>query len=193
MNPERPFHQGRLRRLSPGFYRGLAWVHWTMNLAGRATGLLDPLHHARLRERLCHALAREDLVCSAYCLMPDHAHFLIGGLREDSDQLKGVKAFRKAWNHLLESASPPVALALQAHDHVLTDEERGPEEFETVRGYIWQNPVRGKRVESWRDWEYSGCLMVGYPDLDPREEDFHERFWRIYHLLVEEHANQKDV
>jgi len=73
MNPERPFHQGRLRRLSPGFYRGFAWVHWTMNLIGRATG----------------------------------------------------------WH-----------------------------------------PVRGKRVEFWRDWEYSGCLVVGYPDLDPRDEDF---------------------
>jgi hypothetical protein len=77
-------------------------------------------------------------------------------------------------------------LALQAHDHVLTEEERGREEFETVRGYVLQNPVRGKLVESWRDWEYSGCLVVGYPDLDPREEDFHERFWRIYYQRLEE-------
>jgi REP element-mobilizing transposase RayT len=96
MNPARPIHKGRLRRLPSGHYRGLAWVHWTMNLADRATGWLDPLHHARLREILCHALAREELVCAAYCLMPDHAHFLIGGLSSASDQRNGIKAFRKA-------------------------------------------------------------------------------------------------
>jgi len=185
MPPERPHYRGRLRRLSPDHYRGLAWVHWTMTLKGRATGWLDALHHARLRERLCHVLAREQLVCAAYCLMPDHGHFLIGGLRAGSDQRTGMKAFRKAWNDLLKSARTPSSLDLQSYDHVLTDKERGREEFETVRGYVWENPVRGKLVESWRDWAYSGCLVVGYPDLDPRQEDFHERFWRIYYRLVE--------
>jgi putative transposase len=81
-------------------------------------------------------------------------------------------------------AAPPVALGLQAYDHVLMDDERRGEEFETIRGYIWENPVRGRLVESWREWAYSGCLVVGYPDLDPRQEDFLERFWRIYYRLL---------
>ena len=162
-----------------------------MNLEDRATGWLDGLHHARLRERLCHALSREALVCAAYCLMPDHAHFLTGGLRADSDQRRAMKAFRKAWNGLLKAAPAPVSLDLQGYDHVLTDAERGREEFETVQGYIWKNPVRKKLVESWRDWEHSGCLVVGYPDLDPRQADFHERFWRIYYRLLADNAEEE--
>ena len=188
MEQERPHHRGRLRRLPSGHYRGLSWVHWTMNVEGRATGWLDALHHARLREALCHALARESLVCAAYCLMPDHAHFLIGGLRAGSDQRPAIKIFRRAWNEILKTAAQPEGLALQAYDHVLSDKERSREEFETMRGYILENPVRGKRVESWRDWAYSGCLVVGYPDLDPRQEEFHERFWRIYYERVKKGA-----
>lgn len=159
-----------------------------MNLEDRATGWLDRLHHARLREMLCHSMAREHLVCAAYCLMPDHGHFLIGGWRGDSDQRNGVKLFRKAWNRLLKDGATPASLSLQAYDHVLTDQERGRDEFETIRGYICENPVRGRLVESWPDWEYSGCVVAGYPDLDPRDKDFHERFWKIYHRLVAEGA-----
>lgn len=190
MAAEKPLHKGRLRRLSHGHYQGHAWVHWTMNLEHRAIGWLDRLHHARLRESLLHALAREHLVCAVYCLMPDHAHFLIGGLRPDSDQRNGIKHFRKAWNEILKIGPKTASLSLQAYDHVLTDEERGREVFETIRGYILENPVRGKLVGLWRDWEFSGCLVAGYPDLDPRGEAFHETFWRIYHNLVAEGGEQ---
>lgn len=182
---ERKLHKGRLRRLSPGHYQGIAWVHWTMSIHRRTIGWLDELHHARFRERLCHALSRQQLICAAYCLMPDHAHLLIGGFSPDSDQLLAMRHFRKAWNALLKDAKPAVALDLQAYDHVLTDDERGRRPFETICGYIFENPVRGNRVENFRDWPFSGCLAVGYPDLDPRQEDFHERFWKIYYRLLE--------
>ncbi len=177
--------RGRLRRLPPCHYRGLAWVHWTMGLSGRPTAWLAPLHHLGLRERLCHALGREKLLCAAYCLMPDHAHFLLGGLSPQSDQLRAVKMIRRSWNGLLQKAARPVTLERQAHDHVLTDKERSRSSFETVRAYIRENPVPKGLVESWRDWAFSGCLVLGYPDLDSRDDDFMERFWRISHRLID--------
>ncbi len=185
MSSEPALHKGRLRRLPPGHYQGLAWVHWTMTIKHRTTGWLDELHHARFRELLCHALARRELICAAYCLMPDHAHLLIGGLNGRSDQRLAMWDFRKVWNVLLGRGDPPVALQSQAYDHVLTDEERGREEFETICDYIFENPVRGGRVEAFPEWPFSGCLAVGYPDLDPRQEDFHERFWKIYYRLLD--------
>jgi len=47
-----------------------------MTLYDRATGWLDAEMHHAIRELLLHTLARHDLHCAAYCLMPDHAHFL---------------------------------------------------------------------------------------------------------------------
>ncbi len=180
-------HQGRLRRLSPGHYQGLAWVHWTMTTENRAQGWLEQLHHARVREALCHALAREALVCATYCLMPDHAHFLIGGLSPESDQRPAIREFRRVWNGILKRASPAAKLDLQAYDHVLRDEERGRDAFERIRGYILENPVRSKLCDDYRSWPYSGTLVVGYADLDPREEEFPIRFWRLYHHLLKKH------
>jgi hypothetical protein len=39
-----------LPRLSADFYRGQAYVHWTMTIQERATGWLDPAFHFRFRE-----------------------------------------------------------------------------------------------------------------------------------------------
>jgi putative transposase len=65
-----------LPRLDAPAYRGTAWVHWTMTMRDRSRGWLDVGMHSRVRELLLHAMARHHLHCAAYCLMPDHAHFL---------------------------------------------------------------------------------------------------------------------
>ncbi|MBI5772039.1 MAG: hypothetical protein HZA93_29970 [Verrucomicrobia bacterium] len=149
-----------------------------MTLERRATGWLDPLHHARLREGLCHALARHYLVCPAYCLMPDHAHFLWLGIAPASDQRLAARLFRETWNHALRPGGR--ALQRQPHDHVLRDREREHGAFGIVANYVFENPVRAGLVAEWRAHPYLGALVPGYPDLDPRDEDYWERFWRIY-------------
>ena len=171
-----------LPRLQPEHYRGRAIAHWTMAIDHRRQGWLDPLHHARLRELLCHALGRHRIVCPAYCLMPDHGHFLLCGLEEISDQRRAVHLFRKAWNTLL---APGFRLQPQAHDHVLREEERTNDAFRAVAWYILENPVRAALADRPEDWHYSGCLVPGYPDLDPRREGYWELFWRIWKRLGE--------
>lgn len=172
---------GRLRRLTYESYRGPAFVHWTMTIDGRAQGWLNPLLHAQLRELLCHALSLHDLVCATYCLMPDHGHFLLCGTHPASDQQLGVRAFRKAWNRLL---SPDHQLQAQAYDHVLREAERERGAFQTVAQYILNNPVRAKLTANWCSWSYSGSLVPGYPELDPRDGDYWEHFWRVWNHLV---------
>ncbi|MGB0745334.1 MAG: hypothetical protein ACPGSB_12485 [Opitutales bacterium] len=163
-----------LRRLDASFYRGQAYVHWTMTMAERAEGWLDASHRRAVRELLFHALACYRLACPAYCLMPDHGHFLLVGLNARSDQLKATAWFRKEWNTLLA----PFRLQKQAHDHVLrvSDRERGA--FANVAGYILRNPVRNGLVEDWKDWEFSGAVFPGYPKLDPRKNYFCNNFWK---------------
>src|SRR5687768_14537346 len=106
-----------LRRLGAAWYQSTAWVHWTMTIEARRRGWLDREHHAEVREMLIHTCARYQLLCPAYCLMPDHAHFLFMGLSDTSNQRNAVKFFRKAWNsRLLEKG---FSLQKQSHDHVL--------------------------------------------------------------------------
>ena len=174
-----PAHRtGRLTRLTPTYYRGRAFVHWSMTLEGRSRGWLDAGFHARIRELLCHSLGRYDLVCPAFCLMPDHGHFLWLGQNERSDQRLATILFRKAWNAGLRLEGRE--LQRQAFEHVLTDREREKGAVSAVAQYIFENPVRGRLVEEWKNYAFVGAVVPGYPDLDPRDEDFWERFRKIY-------------
>jgi putative transposase len=174
-------HVGGLVRLDPGSYRGHAYVHWSMTMQKRATGWLAALHHAKVRELLCHTLARFQLVCPSYCLMPDHGHFLWIGVSEAANQQLAAAHFRKAWNQELNIAGNE--LQRQPFDHVLREEERERGAFVATAHYIFENPVRNKLCVDWRDYSFSGALVPGYPDMDPRAGDYWERFWRVYAKL----------
>ncbi len=180
--PPTPLHAPRLPRLAEGYYTGRAFVHWSMTIDHRASGWLDPLHHARLREALCHALVRYDVVCPVYCLMPDHGHFLLCGHSEESDQRAAVRLFRQTWNRLL---APGYRLQRQAYDHVLSESQRECTAFQSAAWYILENPVRAGLAADWAEWPYSGCLVPGWPTLDPRMPDFWPLFWRIWNRLSE--------
>ena len=169
-----------LKRLGPEWYRGKAWVHWVMTIDGRRKGWLDDRMHAGVRELLVHLCHRHHLACPAYCLMPDHGHFLWMGLCAISDQLPAAKFFRTQWNRLL--AKRGVCLQRQGYEHVLNEHERNREEFEDTLFYILANPERGKLVGEWREWDFLGSMVAGYPDLDPREKErFPGSFWKLHH------------
>lgn len=153
-----------------------------MTLEDRSTGWLDAAHHTALRELLLHTCHRYVLACPAYCLMPDHAHFLWQGLADTSDQRLAAAWFRRQWNALL---APTRALHRQAHDHVLRDTERTHDAFPKIAAYILQNPERAKLVASWRDWPYLGAIFPGVHPLDPRMPDYWDRYWREHHRRVD--------
>ena len=183
MSYDPDIHTGRLRRLAPNFYRGAAWVHWSMVLDDRQKGWLDEVFHLQVREMLLHTLAKYNLICPVYCLMPDHGHFLFGGLKRTSDQRLAVRYLRKEWNRLLAQKKKGAVLQKQAYDHVLTEKERERGAFQAVSWYILQNPKRAELVSDELSWLFSGSVAVGYPDLDPQQAEasaFWEKFWKIY-------------
>lgn len=167
--------QARLPRLAEVSYRGHACIHWSMSLQDRATGWLDTTHHAALRELLLHVCHRYELACPAYCLMPDHAHFLFIGLADAADQRLAIAWLRRHWNTLL---APAFTLQRQAHDHVLRDAERAHDAFPKIATYILANPERAKLISRWPDWPYLGAIFPGVHPLNPRATDHWERFWR---------------
>lgn len=172
-----------LRRLATGSYQGMAAVHWSMTVSKRKTGWLDAAHHAAVRELLLHTLARYRLACPAYCLMPDHGHFLWLGISPLADQRKAAAFLRRHWNLRLRDKG--CELQMQGYDHVLREEERKRGAFADVATYIMENPVRAGLADDWRAYPHSGAVVVGRPDFDPRAKDFWERFWRHWNALVE--------
>jgi REP element-mobilizing transposase RayT len=165
-----------LPRLPLEYYQGDAVVHWTLPISQRHQGWLDVAFHAAFRELLLHAAAREGLFCPAYCLMPDHLHFVWMGLHLDSNQRNGMAFLR---THL-EPRLAPSKLQHQAHDHVLKEEERRRESFARVCNYILENPFRAELVKHPDEWSFNGAVIPGYPTLHPLQEGFWEKFWKLY-------------
>jgi putative transposase len=165
-----------LPRLAPEYYQGLAVVHWVMTIDDRQSGWLTPQFHAQCREALLHTLVRYQLVSSAYCLMPDHAHFVWMGVSPASDLAFAADFFRRQTNQMLA----PFRWQKEPFDHVLREHEGKRGAFSAVCHYVFENPVRKGIVERWAEYSFLGAMLPGYPDVDPRREDFWDVFWKIY-------------
>jgi hypothetical protein len=115
--------------------------------------------------------------------MPDHLHLLWIGILDGSDQRNAAKYFRKQLNPVLEKLE--ARLQKQPYDHVLREEERAKDAFETVVEYIARNPERADLVkpDRYQEYPYTGCLVPGYPELRPWQPNYWERFWRTYAYL----------
>ncbi len=173
-----------LPRLPREYYQGDAAVFWTLTVFDKAKGWLTPSFHQCFRELMLHAAAREDLVCPMYCLMPDHLHLVWMGLRLDSDQINGM-AFLRTY---LEPELSTAKFQPQPQDEVLREEQRKRNAFAKVCFYIAANPVRAELIREKEVWPFTGCVIPGYPKLNPADEDFWPKFWRIYGKLRQSDA-----
>jgi len=126
--------KSQLPRLLPEWYRGEAYVFWTYTVEDRGTGWLTPTFHAGFREVLLHASARYDLAVPAYCLMPDHAHWIGIGLSRHSDQRRASAFLRK----FLTPHLRPFTWQRQPHDHVLREAEREHGAFRLRAVMYWK-------------------------------------------------------
>ena len=170
-----------LRRLPREYYIGDAIVHWSINIRDRRQGWLTAPFLYRFRELLTHTMFRYGLACPVFCLMPDHFHMVWMGLCEGSDQLNAMKHFRPRCENSLQRIG--FDLQDQAYDHVLKDEER--RDFHNACEYIARNPERASLVKNdeFASWKFSGCLVPGYPDLRPFENDYWDEFDKIISYL----------
>jgi putative transposase len=164
-----------LPRLPREYYQGDAVVHWTLTTFDRAKGWLTPAWHIQFRELMFHAAAREGLLCPIYCVLPDHLHLVWMGLRRDSDQFKGMAFLR---THL-EPTLQPARFQPQPQDSVLLEKDRRRAAFARVCGYVARNPVRAELLAATDSWPYTGCVIPGYPTLQPMAETFWPTFWKI--------------
>ena len=100
-----------------------------------------------------HAVANGFLI-HAYCLMPDHLHFLAEGANKNSDLLKFVTSFKKETGHQFEGREKQRLWQFKFFDHIL----RSRTNVEAVCWYIWLNPVRGGFCRAPGEHAFSGSF-----------------------------------
>ncbi|OYP33077.1 hypothetical protein [Rhodopirellula sp. MGV] len=175
--------RNHLKRLDPEYYRGDAIVHWSTTISGRQTGWLNGISYYRFRELLAHTAFRYGIASPIFCLMPDHFHMVWMGLFTESNQLLAMKHFRKTVNESLHRIG--FDLQDQAYDHVLQNDERREEGLLAICDYVARNPERKRLVEpdGYRTYQYTGCLVPGYPQLRPFEDGFWDELNRVMAYL----------
>ena len=167
--------KNQLPRMAPEWYCGLTTVFWTYSIDGQRSEWLTPTFHRQFRELLLHAAHRYRIFIPAYCLMPDHLHWIGMGLTDGSDQRRATRFLRSQTSRFLH----PLQWQRQPHDHVLRKEELYQDRLLATIRYVFENPVRKGLVATRTEWPFSGCLVPGYPHLDWREEDYWSCFSEI--------------
>jgi hypothetical protein len=182
-----------LPRLPPEFYRGDACVHWSMTMEQRRTGWLVPIFYYKFRELLTHTMFRYGLCCPIFCLMPDHMHLLWLGLCDHADQRWAMKFLRGQLKPVLGKLN--ARLQDQPYDHVLREDERQLAALQNTVEYIERNQERKQLVpvDGFRDYPYTGCLVPGYPDLNPFQPDYWNLFDRLCSKLRRQGFTRNEI
>jgi REP element-mobilizing transposase RayT len=95
---------------------------------------------------------KKKFVILAYCLMPDHAHFLLEGTDDRSDLAALIKSAKQSSGQRFAARMKRPLWEEGFHDHVLRPEE-DPKRFAR---YTIENPVRAGLVKSPLDYPLSG-------------------------------------
>ncbi len=115
----------------------------------------------RLASRLLKLLRSESAAkffrVPAYCLMPDHLHFLAEGMATSSDLLDFVKCFKTKSSRQFSAEFRRVLWQRDFYEHIL----QYAESVESVAWYIWLNPVRKELVAKPEEYPYS-VTMTGW-------------------------------
>lgn len=91
----------------------------------------------------------------AYCFMPDHCHFLLCGLRTNSDLPAIIRAFKGGATVVLRRYGHQNVWQTAFHDHVI----RNDDDLRASAAYILDNPVRAGLAKDPQNYPFSGSLV----------------------------------
>jgi REP-associated tyrosine transposase len=108
------------------------------------------------------AADQERFALLAYCFMPDHAHFVIRGLHDDSHFKRFATRAKQFSGYAFSQAHDGQRLWQRYfYEHVLRDEETS----QKVIKYVVANPVRGGLVEQPQDYPFLGSDVFSKEQL----------------------------
>ena len=95
----------------------------------------------------------------AYCLMPDHLHFLASGSAANSNFLMFMKSFRIKSSRTHMRLTGKALWQKKFYDRIL----RSGESLESVAWYIWMNPVRAGLSKNVGEYPFAGSFTIPEP------------------------------
>lgn len=112
-------------------------------------------------EQFRYTALHERCEITAYCFMPDHAHFLVAGVEEDSDFLRFVRLAkqRSGWRYRRAGFDPLWQEGY--YERVLRSDEDSP----GVARYILGNPLRAGLVDRVEDYPFWGSSVYSRAEL----------------------------
>jgi len=141
-------------RLDPNDYVGEKWFFVTMCCEGRTPVFLEPEIAEQIIAVLRAETAKHQFIVDAFCVMPDHLHFLMLGMSPDSNLLALANSFKQKTAYAYQRSHRAKLWQRNFYDHVL----RSGESSDRVAAYIWMNPVRKGFCKRFDDYPFSGSF-----------------------------------
>ena len=149
-------------RLAAAEYTGTKAFFITLCSAHRRAFFADSVVALRLLQLLREEAEQHAFAIHAYCLMPNHLHFLAQGTQADCNRLRFVKAFRIRSSRGYAGQTWRVLWQKKYFDRVL----RSGSALNSVAWYIWLNPVRKGLVDGVGKYPFAGSSMNAEPFRD---------------------------
>ena len=135
---------GRPPRLDRNSYTGRSTYLVTAATRDRVKAFSN-VDFGRTAERLLvDAASKAKFAIPAYCLMPDHVHFVASGLEQDSD----LRRFVSGWKQATGFAWSRLGHGRLWQEGYWDRLARFDEPIEEMVRYVVENPVRAKLVEN---------------------------------------------
>ena len=150
-------------RLQPSDYCGTTTSFITVCCQDRVPIFRDPSRAGITVGSLGLTAESLSFLVHAYCIMPDHAHFLIEGTSVDCNVMTLVARWKQQTAYLLRGELPKGIWQRRFYDHML----RHDEDVHAVAWYIWMNPVRRGLVAAPQQYPFSGSFTVDWPIGNP--------------------------
>jgi putative transposase len=151
---------------------GVSYVGYQRYFATTCTALRRPVFTERwaatgVTDRLRKDAPLFDFALPAYCVMPDHVHFLLHGKSDRADFQAFMKRFKQMTGFAYKQQTRRMLWQRGYHERILRDEESS----ETVARYIIENPIRagltktlGEYPYAWSDVYDLQALFSGWED-----------------------------
>jgi len=114
-----------------------------------------------------------DSILHAWCIMPNHVHFLVEGAHECCDLVAFVKLFKQETGYEFKSRFQKQLWQRSFYDHAL----RPDDGLDSIAAYIWMNPVRQGLCDLPGDYPFSGSLTMQWKQA-PGTQDCWMPPWR---------------
>jgi len=145
-------------RLPAADYMGCRAYFVTVCTENRATFFSDPATGHWLLKKLIATVAGFSFALHAYCIMPDHLHFVSEALADACDLIKFVEGFKQRTAYEFSKSRGTRLWQRRYYDHIL----RPSDAIEDVACYIWWNPVRKKLCAQPHQYPLSGSQTIDW-------------------------------